>query len=898
MADFVFPLTIDDTSPTISYSPFPDTFGVPDVLAGWNPYYTDSGFATDPGPSSSSPVTDIGNGTSLHITALDGAAFAVAWNGTAITVHGTLTAPVLSTLSYSVTLDGTPTTNYVSTLSSPASVTSAVDDVLAAFSNLSDGPHQLVLTVRNPDTDGNTTATGAVVVLDRAVVELEATSPQAPTSTSASQPPAASPTTTSISDYAIAFRGQWSFASTLLPALPNAAFHLSTNAGDSAWIPFNGEYRASVICYMAGHEVNFLERFIFIFCLVLILTPFTFALRCTAVTLSGLTTPSSGLYNVSLDGEPFVTRSARSSFTATVPTVLYYASGLDSTPHMLEVVNAGAKGGDEGSLLAVLAGGANVTSNVSLPTATPVSVSGLSRGQVAAIAIGSTFGFIFLILLVGLLIYWRRRGYREEQLFVRPRTRRTRLMAFFLPGHARAEKADLDANEKAREERRVGAAGHLEVLDITSHDHEKSEDEDDEHEATGVRRADKGKGRARYGHAAQNSDGSFAIELPDLEHVASYSPRQITENLDLPTPLPSLGFFSSPITSPRSPRPRGPREMHGRDSSRGILLSEMGGPMSDEEAQENQTPLRVGFSPIQERPERGAETEKHVSTGAMSLPYSLRQALGRYSDSQRRDDVREVEAGASTSRPSTMFSFLDFSSSSSTLGSRTRSQRQSSSNSTRSSARSRRNTGSEQSARSVVPPERRISFGLSMTVDGGPTESRPSLTPDVSLQPVSLPPPLTIASGTGHGNVGPDAADLLPSPTDSIPLTVSDIHFRHSAYSTSSVSDSRRTSAMRLSGSHRPPHPPLPSSSVPPSPTEATVLSHTRANSLTTRPFIVQKLLGMPGAGSGPPTPFASPTTPGFRSSEPAGPSTLARPAGAGIARGSGTFGQGQARQR
>ena len=39
-------LVVDDTSPEIVYSPFGDTFSTPDLLAGWNPYYSSSGFAS------------------------------------------------------------------------------------------------------------------------------------------------------------------------------------------------------------------------------------------------------------------------------------------------------------------------------------------------------------------------------------------------------------------------------------------------------------------------------------------------------------------------------------------------------------------------------------------------------------------------------------------------------------------------------------------------------------------------------------------------------------------------------------------------------------------------------------------------------------------------------------
>jgi hypothetical protein len=64
---------VDDTSPLISYSPFADTFSTPDLLKGWNPYFTDSGFVSSQG--------DVGKGTSLHVTSYDGAALSLQWNG-------------------------------------------------------------------------------------------------------------------------------------------------------------------------------------------------------------------------------------------------------------------------------------------------------------------------------------------------------------------------------------------------------------------------------------------------------------------------------------------------------------------------------------------------------------------------------------------------------------------------------------------------------------------------------------------------------------------------------------------------------------------------------------------------------------------------------------------------
>lgn len=68
-----FKIYVDDTSPSITYFPFGDTFGVPDRSAGWNPYYDADGFITSPNQTS--------QGNSFHLTSLDGASFSVKWSG-------------------------------------------------------------------------------------------------------------------------------------------------------------------------------------------------------------------------------------------------------------------------------------------------------------------------------------------------------------------------------------------------------------------------------------------------------------------------------------------------------------------------------------------------------------------------------------------------------------------------------------------------------------------------------------------------------------------------------------------------------------------------------------------------------------------------------------------------
>lgn len=83
--------TIDDTSPTVVYAPFGDTLNLPNLLAGWNPYYDGSGFAS----GILGVDGEVGVGTSLHVTSRDGASLAVRWHGAPNCLH-CLTYPMPS----------------------------------------------------------------------------------------------------------------------------------------------------------------------------------------------------------------------------------------------------------------------------------------------------------------------------------------------------------------------------------------------------------------------------------------------------------------------------------------------------------------------------------------------------------------------------------------------------------------------------------------------------------------------------------------------------------------------------------------------------------------------------------------------------------------------------------
>lgn len=81
-----FSITIDDTSPALTYSPPADASGSSNLSVGWLPFYTATGASPD-------PSTGEGDGTSLHVTSAGGASLSLRWNG-ACTLHTCQRTPV------------------------------------------------------------------------------------------------------------------------------------------------------------------------------------------------------------------------------------------------------------------------------------------------------------------------------------------------------------------------------------------------------------------------------------------------------------------------------------------------------------------------------------------------------------------------------------------------------------------------------------------------------------------------------------------------------------------------------------------------------------------------------------------------------------------------------------
>ncbi|KAI0074664.1 hypothetical protein K474DRAFT_1699576 [Panus rudis PR-1116 ss-1] len=853
--DFI--IIIDDTSPTLSYSPSSVPLEGGSFITGWQST-----------TAAALPLPDGGQGdiaTSLHITASDGASVTVHWNGTGITLFGELTPTTdlsSSSATYSVSLDGTPTTNYASFFSSPSDYT---NNVLASFANLSYAEHTIELVMHNPDNilDGS-----VLLQFDRAALTSVI-----PPRTSSSNSQGATPATRQFSDSddLISYRGQWSFVRNLLPGT-NYTFHVSENAGDRAVLSFNG----------------------------------------TAISLSGLVSPSTGTYNISLDNEDPISILGESPYLS-APTVLYYRTGLDpSVMHKLGIANAGSPGGGVDSFFAL--NSVNVTTVEQLSGTPPMSGSSsrLSGGKIAAVAICSSIACLGLIVFIAWMVRRRRASRRKQELLVNPRLSRFRRFSFV----ARSIRSADGEKQPEIEEVPVKAAERNEgVLDIRASKDLEEEYIDDIEAARALRT-----GHATR-HASQNSDGSFSIDLPELPipprgyiHV-----RTSSSSFSVPSPRP-------PRTPPKSPpptKPRGPRDMrtsypsHTRDSSRGILLSEfynavsedgvIGNVPASERTQPHQS-RRVSFRDEPYATTQQRREERHASVGTVSSPISPKFALAfgqipnivtavpdvpvilsppdtpitpiTFAVSPVSTTVPSQETSIAPG-PDPHLSFLDFDSSASTsLRSDARSNGQSRSNSTRSSSKSGSGVTTEYES---LPSDRRMSMGLSIAIGGGPTSSRPSLSPNISLHPVTLPP-TTIpeprsaipedATFPLEDDRQTEPSEMLPSPTESMAHTaISEIRFRDSSYSTLSdaIGNASRRTSRRISGSQLPPHPPLPAQQD--------------------RPLLVQRILGMT-ASSGPSTPFRSVfDAPGPSSSSGERTSTSApqNPVGEQTARGRGS---------
>ncbi|KAF8271317.1 hypothetical protein EI94DRAFT_1784320 [Lactarius quietus] len=737
-----------------------------------------------------------GNGTSFHITSRDGAAFSVQWWGNGIQLSGYVTGPI----TYDLELDGQKNT----TTPSPGTT------LLAAYENLQPTNHTLSLIVHNP-----TNSSTALIEIYNALINVNSTSPNITFST------------TTIDDTALPFTGRWSFFNDSSLSPLDSTYHTTSNAGDFVSLNFSG----------------------------------------TAISVFGFRDTTSGNFSVQLDNETVVLNAASSSIEATT---LFFRTGLnESVPHTLIITN------EVDGLLAI--GSVNITT-ASSNSPNPISAlsSHVSRGTIVAITLAAILGT--LVLLISSLCLWRRRRQfgrilHERRLFVPP-----------------------NGND------------HSKVLDIVRGP--EFDDFDDMYHdkgPTGISRrtATSGSGslsftldlpiqsRPSLPPSRGDYSGNSAQELPRSPTVSvgrtGTHVRESSRGVPFPEvfavdggdnggvrrpPLPDVPDLPTSTVTRISPPTQDQETREEHAESQSFELS----PVVPAPALPRVSAV-AGVIPSQEPSERSQPSYSFLDISASSRGSSVRhtgpnaESSSSSSGSMQR---RNQEPLSSTRRISLPFA-LGF-----PTGLRDRTER---------SDPSSANIEFPQISTNIRPLPQ-IPQGMVGPDAGSPEEiPKPPRPPRRVVRPhAQSTPPLHIRTQVGEpqqlprsvsvttaptsalssGNRVPHiilhpSSLLRPhlrnssgvSPTESVPVTVSDIHFRHSSDDEPVEPESRRTSA--VVGEHPPPHPPLPQRSY-------------------TSPFIMQKLFGpqtSPSAGgqSALQTPGAGPSRLRDRDPPPGSPS-------------------------
>lgn len=750
-----FSFVVNDTSPALNFFPFSDTLSTPNFFAGWNPCFSASACSTHPGQQ--------GNGTSSHITSLDGAAFSVQWWGNGIQLTGFVAGPV----TYDLQLDGQTNSSI-----SPSSGTT----LLASYDNLQPTNHTLSLIVHNP-----TNSSSALIGIYHALINVNSTSPNVTFYT------------TTIDDTALPFTGQWSFLddSSLSPL--DSTYHTTSNAGDSVSLNFSG----------------------------------------TAITVFGYRDTTSGNYSVQLDNETVILNAASSSKEATT---LFFRTGLnDSFVHTLTITN------EDNSLLAI--GSVNIT-KVSSRSSNPTSA--LSRGSHRSTVIAITLAAILgsLVLLISLFCLWRRRRQfgrilHQRRLFVPP-----------------------------------NGNNHSKVLDIVRGP-EVDDFEDMYHDkgptTINRRAATNGSGSMSFTLdlpiqsrpsllASQRGDysGNSAQELPrsptvSLGRTGTHA-RESSRGVPFPEAFSAEG--SDNIGARQPPLP-------GVQDQATVTTNQISSPPQDQETQEEHAESQTfelspvvpapalprvsavaGVIPTQESSERSQLSYSFLDITASSRESSVRHTGPNASSSSSSSGSlqrRNQEPFSSTRRISLPFALgfptglrhvtapsdpssanIEFPLIASNIrplpqipqgmvGPHTVSAEEfpMPPRPPRSTIRPYTQSSPPLHIRTQTSEHQQLPRSVSVTTAPTSALSTSNRVPHIIIHPSTLLRPLRNSSGV--------------SPTESVPVTVSDIHFRHSSDDEPVDPESRRTSTGV--GEHPPPHPPLPQRPY-------------------TSPFIMQKLFG------------------------------------------------------
>ncbi|KAL5495044.1 hypothetical protein ACEPAI_506 [Sanghuangporus weigelae] len=191
---------LDDTSPVFRYKPYADGIG---VSRGWQAWYSGSGFLSNPGEGP-------GEGSSYHVTSLNGASVQLSFFGTGISLYG------MASCAYDVTLDGTQK------LSSSPPFNTLFSDY-----GLDEGVHNITL-IAQPSNEGQT--------LQFEGAQISSSIPNSETS---------GPNTLRIDNqntFVITYQGNWTIRQdSKVPTREDPSpFFLTQSGGASASMSFNG----------------------------------------------------------------------------------------------------------------------------------------------------------------------------------------------------------------------------------------------------------------------------------------------------------------------------------------------------------------------------------------------------------------------------------------------------------------------------------------------------------------------------------------------------------------------------------------------------------------------------------------------------------------------------------
>ncbi|KAG9316810.1 hypothetical protein JVU11DRAFT_2875 [Chiua virens] len=835
MAQSLYQFVIDDDSPKISYFPFVNLEPSTNLTAGWQLLYTGSGAATGPG--------QVGVGTSYHYTSRNGTSLLINWNGTGIQLVGSV-----ANASYNITLDGI----------SPPYFPDLANNILASFDSLNNTNHSLLLTTIIT----NATSPNVFLSFDKAVVTY--TSPAGIDNTTA--------TSQVIADSDIAFTGLWSYSA-------GNSMHVSNTVGNSAEATFSG----------------------------------------SAITIYGLTSSYSGNFTVTLDNTT-THLSARSSYNNS-DALLFYATDLpEDGLHHVTVTN------QENRTLSLRVGGLNFTSFAnSTPSRRTSTISSNSvsipPGTIAAIVLA----IVLFLVIAGIILYFACFDDDVERIpslspasgeEVESRSLSTTKGYGFGLGLRRGfsfayrkSKMGSKVGSNSSEMSPNGIVPHTEYP-MTPHPRACAR----------IRKARSGMELSpartppsfKYHRVYKETHGILLPEIrveqtglvydydeddADVKTLASCQDEALAATL-------SLSPRTSEARAAFGDRAASKLDVDTRDGARQPYKTQQRGFLQVRET----SPFRVDVSTIFGM--RRSNSSSGRTSGSGSSTWSKVRARlyrkahhddGKQSDTERRETsscpgpesipVLMHESGVANRRServpgSGTYSFLDFTSShvslrrqsktttlSSTPAEIGHGAKETSAWSENTSIRMVRIERSRDNVLAPKPDAPSTVSGGSQPSDGSGTRTQPSAAGYADSTILTFPNPIMIPPDDNNTWLSPHLAPpelaispAATSPTESVPFSVSEIHFRHSHSDYAGI-DSRRASDVSVLF----PHPPLP------------LLGGSQANTPTYSPpppYIVQRVLGLPMSPLSPLSPTSLATLPRISLDSPSssGSPTARRP--------------------